>query len=142
MTADKDVVINSARTQVVWFKRDLRIFDNKSLAEAAARGPLFAMLIIEPKYWQLPETSWRQFEAQRRAMQSLQQHLASIGETLNIWTGDAVNALSAIYECVQSFDLWAHQETGNYWTYQRDNAVRAWCSAHGIRFTESVQYGV
>ena len=142
VTTNNDVRITSERTQVVWFKRDLRTFDNECLVQAAGRGPVFAMLVIEPKYWQLPETSWRQFEAQRRAIQSLQEHLMSIGGTLNIFTGDTVNALSALFGCVKSFHLWAHQETGNYWTYQRDNAVRAWCSEHDITFTQPVQYGV
>lgn len=142
VTTNNDFRITSVRTQVVWFKRDLRTFDNECLAQAAARGPVFAMLVIEPTYWALPDTSWRQFEAQRQAIQSLQEQLVSIGGKLNIWTGDAVNALNAILGCVKSFDLWAHQETGNYWTYQRDNAVRAWCSEHDITFTEPVQYGV
>jgi deoxyribodipyrimidine photo-lyase len=142
LATNKGATITSARTQVVWFKRDFRTFDNECLMQAAVRGPVFAILVIEPTYWQLPETSWRQFEAQRQAIQSLQEQLVSIGGTLNIWTGDAVNALCAILGCVKSFDLWAHQETGNHWTYRRDNAVRAWCSEHKITFTEPVQYGV
>ena len=142
LTTNKGEKITFARTQVVWFKRDLRTFDNECLMQAAARGPVLAVLVIEPTYWKLPETSWRQFEAQRRAIESLQEQLARIGGKLNVWTGDAVNALRAIHGCVKSFDLWAHQETGNYWTYQRDNAVRVWCSENDICFTEPVQYGV
>lgn len=140
--ADEGVDLTSARIQVVWFKRDLRTFDNKCLAQAAVRGPVIAILVIEPKYWQLPETSWRQFEAQRQAIQSLQKQLASIGGKLNVWTGEAVDALKSIKNSVKSFDFWAHQETGNYWTYNRDNAVRAWCLENDVCFTEPVQYGV
>jgi len=33
--------------QVVWFKRDLRAFDNRALAAAAARGPVLPLYVVE-----------------------------------------------------------------------------------------------
>lgn len=142
MSTNIDAELTSAQPQVVWFKRDLRTFDNECLARAALRGPVTAVLVIEPEYWQLPETSWRQYEVQCQAVRSLQCQLRSLGGTLNIWLGNAVDAFEAIRGQVGSFDLWAHQETGNFWTFRRDDAVRAWCSSHGICFTEPTQFGV
>ena len=34
--------------QCVWFKRDLRIGDHAALAEAAKRGPVLPVYVIEP----------------------------------------------------------------------------------------------
>jgi len=35
--------------QLVWFKRDLRIEDHVALVEAAARGPVLPLYILEPE---------------------------------------------------------------------------------------------
>ncbi|MDC0886797.1 FAD-binding domain-containing protein [Altererythrobacter sp.] len=130
------------RTQVIWFKRDLRVYDHACLTGAATKGPVLAMLVVEPEYWALPETSWRQFELLRQAIASLQEQLKAIGGRLLVWTGDAVCALEALNDELGPFDLWAHQETGNFWTFQRDVLVREWCASRSVPFAEPVQYGV
>ena len=43
--------------QVVWFKRDLRLADHRPLAEAARRGPVLPLFVVEPDFWRLPELS-------------------------------------------------------------------------------------
>ncbi|MFZ9965204.1 MAG: deoxyribodipyrimidine photo-lyase, partial [Terrimicrobiaceae bacterium] len=35
-------------TQLVWFKRDLRVEDHRPLAEAAKRGPVVCLYVYEP----------------------------------------------------------------------------------------------
>jgi deoxyribodipyrimidine photo-lyase len=37
-----------APVQLVWFKRDLRVFDHAPLAQAARRGPVLPLYIAEP----------------------------------------------------------------------------------------------
>ena len=134
--------MSERRLQIVWFKRDLRTFDNTCLTQAAANGPVLPILVVEPEYWRLQETSWRQFELLRQAIASLQGQLRDIGGELPIWMGDAVSALEAIYAQTGAFDLWAHQETGNFWTFKRDVRVRRWCAEQSVPFAEPVQYGV
>ena len=48
--------------QVVWLKRDLRLQDHAALCSAARQGPLLVLYVIEPEYWQLEDTSRRQWE--------------------------------------------------------------------------------
>ena len=48
-------------TQLVWFKRDLRVSDNEVLAQAAERGPVVPLYIAEPDYWLGSDTSARQW---------------------------------------------------------------------------------
>jgi deoxyribodipyrimidine photo-lyase len=52
-------------TQVVWFKRDLRVHDNAALACAAALGPVVCVYIVESSYWRGPDASQRQFDFSR-----------------------------------------------------------------------------
>ena len=46
---------------IVWFKRDLRIADHRPLLEAARRGRVLPLLIVEPAYWHQPDVSTRHF---------------------------------------------------------------------------------
>ena len=50
--------------------------------------------------------------------------------------------LDALLAEIGRFKLWAHEETGNHWTFERDKAVHCWCKAHGIAFEERRQFGV
>lgn len=137
-----DLTVLPDRLQLVWFKRDLRVWDHEALAAAAERGPVLPLFVVEPEYWALPESSWRHFELIRHAAESLQEDLRGLGGALQIWTGDAIGAFASIHSAFGKFDLWAHQETGNSWTSQRDKAVRKWCKALNIAFFEPMQYGV
>ncbi|MEM0942811.1 MAG: FAD-binding domain-containing protein, partial [Pseudomonadota bacterium] len=38
--------------------------------------------------------------------------------------------------------LWSHEETGNQWTFRRDQQVAAWCQARGIPWHELPQHGI
>jgi len=134
--------LSKQKVQVIWFKRDLRIADNECLVRAAANGSVLPILVVEPQYWSLCDTSWRQFKLLQKAANSLQDQLSEIGGELRIWTGDAIDALKSIRASIGDFDLWAHQETGNFWTFERDVRVREWCAAHTISFSEPLQYGV
>ena len=43
---------SSGALQVVWFKRDLRVVDHAPLLEAAQRGPVLPLYVVEPELWQ------------------------------------------------------------------------------------------
>ena len=77
------------KTQVVWFKRDLRLSDHAALAEAAKLGPVLPLIMVEPEYWQLPDTSARQWEFWRGCILELGREIAAQGGRLIIRTGAA-----------------------------------------------------
>ena len=47
---------------VVWFKRDLRIRDNKVLCDASTRGQILPLYILEPDLWLQKDMSYRHFK--------------------------------------------------------------------------------
>jgi deoxyribodipyrimidine photo-lyase len=128
--------------QVVWFKRDLRTQDHRPLAEAAAAGPVLPLYVVEPDYWQLPDTSTRQWLALRPALVELSERLAALGAPLIVRTGAVVEVLAKIHAAVNIARLLAHEETGNGWTFQRDLDVRGFCRRRNIPFVEFSQTGV
>ena len=128
--------------QVIWFKRDLRLFDNAVLAAAAALGPVLPLVIVEPDYWQLPDTSARQWQFWRGCIEDLGEAIGAESGSLTIRNSNVVDVLNQIQNAVGSFDLWSHEETGNAWTFARDLAVKSWCRDHGIIWHEQQQFGV
>ncbi len=127
---------------VVWFKRDLRIADHRPLAKASARGRVLPLYVVETEYWALPDTSYRQWKFFEGAIQSLERELSGLGGTLDIRVGNVVQVLDSLKEQHGHFELIAHEETGNGWTFDRDRAVHRWCGANRVSFTELPQFGV
>jgi deoxyribodipyrimidine photo-lyase len=128
--------------QLVWFKRDLRLFDHAVIAEAARRGPVLPLVMIEPEYWQLPDTSARQWQFWRGCIAELAAEIAELGGNLEIQTGAVSTILEALRQKLGTFDLWSHEETGNGWTFERDREIKAWTAAYAIPWNERRQFGV
>ena len=128
--------------QIVWFKRDLRVDDHRPLLEAAARGPVLPLYVVEPELWQQPDASERQWLFCRESLIELRQSLAALGQPLVLRSGDVVQVLERARRQFGIDGLWSHEETGNGWTYQRDKRVAAWARANGIQWLEIPQFGV
>ncbi len=127
---------------IVWFKRDLRTADHRPLAQAAQRGLVLPLYIIEPSLHAAEDYSPRHWAFTRECLLSLRNHLADLGAPLVVRWGEAVAVLEAFRTEYPIAALWAHQETGNAFTYARDCAVIAWARANGIPFHEAPSGGV
>jgi len=127
---------------LVWFKRDLRVQDHEPLAQAAARGPIIPLYILEPELWQQPDASQRQWQFVRDSLVSLARSLEQLGQPLWIIQGEATEVLASLVERHAIQQVYAHMETGNGWTYQRDLTVHRRLRALGVPFYEYRQHGV
>ena len=128
--------------QVVWFKRDLRVWDHEALAEAVKRGPVLPLYILEPELWAQPDVSGRQFDFLCESLWELNDALSQLGQPLVVRVGEAVEVLEWLYQETQFTALWSHQETWNMWSYQRDLAVKDWARERGVPWYEPRQFGV
>jgi deoxyribodipyrimidine photo-lyase len=127
---------------VVWFKRDLRLTDHKALSEAAARGRVLPVYVIEPSLWSQPDASRQHYRFMLESLRSLADVIEERGGRLQILVGEAVYAFARLYALLPFDAIHAHEETGNGHTYRRDIAVADWCRQQGIRFQEWPQNGV
>ena len=133
---------------VWWIKRDLRLFDNPALTEAAARAatsglPLLPLFLFEPSVLSAPEASPFHIQAQRQALEDLRRRLVERHQVgVLTLAADAVPALDALYRRHPFSHLVSHRETGTEVTYARDRAVAAWCRQHGVTWTQPPQAGV
>ena len=132
----------SDMNQVVWIKRDFRIQDHEPLSEALAAGPTLVLYVLEPELWQQPSASKRHWQMTLASLEALDRDLNTLGGALCIRTGTMISVLNTLHQELGSFRLLAHEETGEAWGYERDQAVIAWCSAQGVEFQERRQFGV
>lgn len=124
--------------QVVWFKRDLRVEDHRPLWEAAQRGPVLPLYIIEPEVYSAADYSSAHWDFTRESLLELRERLRALGAPLVVRHGEAL-------EVLRSFPihaLWAHEETGNSVTYERDRRVRRWARETKMNFVEVPSNGV
>ncbi|MEM8597667.1 MAG: deoxyribodipyrimidine photo-lyase/cryptochrome family protein [Pseudomonadota bacterium] len=132
---------------VVWFKRDLRVFDHAPLAEAARAaaedgGVVLPLYVVEPAMWAAPCASLRQWRFVAEALADLRDALGQLGAPLVLRRGDPVAVLEALRLEHGVLSLRAHAETGEAWSYERDLRVGAWARAHGIPWLETPFNGV
>ena len=138
----RDNAFGAERVNIVWFKRDLRVWDHAALAAAAASGPVLPLYIVEPDLWAQPDLSARHYAFLSDSLTALSASLARLGQPLVIRTGDAVDVLAALAAEHDVTAIYAHQETWNGWTYDRDRRVNAWARRAAITIYEFQQHGV
>lgn len=130
-------------TTVVWFKRDLRIRDHAPLMAAVSLGePVIPLYVIEDGYWQLPDTSGRQWGFIRDSLDDLDRQLRAAGSRLLVVRGSVIDALKRLQTRHGVGRVFCHQETGGHWTFERDKAMVGWCSENQVEFREWNQFGV
>ncbi|MEO0452098.1 MAG: deoxyribodipyrimidine photo-lyase [Pseudomonadota bacterium] len=135
-------VMSEQAVQILWFKRDLRVHDHRALVQAARRGPVLPLYVVEPELWQQPDMSGRQWVFIAESLAELRSELAAMGQPLIVRTGEIIEVLERARRKFGVTALWSHEETGNGWTYARDLKVAAWAKSVGVEWTEVRQSGV
>ncbi len=128
--------------QVVWYKRDLRVDDHRPLRRAAERGPVLPLYVAEPSIAAADDYHPRHWTLVREALIELRARLRKRGQPLVVRCGEMPDVLDTLRAQVGPVRLWAHEETGNGRTFERDKRVRAWTAAQGIPFTEIPSRGI
>ena len=127
---------------IIWFKRDLRIWDNEAFTYACEKGPIIPLYIVEPELWSQNDLSYRHYQFLMECLDDLNIDIQKLGQELIIRKGDALEILKEINKEYGISELWSHQETWNYWTFERDKKIRKWLELKNIKWNEPSQNGV
>jgi len=128
--------------QLVWYKRDLRIDDHEPLARAVEAGDCVGLYVYEPEIIEAEDFDAAHLTFINESLAELRENLRQRGGELLLRTGEATAVLSQLHEEIGIAKIWAHEETFNHVSYQRDRRVRAWAKSKSIPITEIPQYGV
>lgn len=129
-------------SELVWFKRDLRIADHAPLTEALRHGPVLGVYLYEPSIMGADDFSFRHLTFINESLEVLREDFAGRGGRLITQVGEAVAVFDALNRAGAFQRIWAHEETGNGRTYARDQAVLEWAAGHGVEVIELPQFGV
>jgi deoxyribodipyrimidine photo-lyase len=116
--------------------------DNRALSRAAEQGATIPLFVVEPEYWKLPDSSARHLDFLSENLHGLRDDLARCGQALTVRVGNVTDVLNEIHGQTPITGLWSHEETGNDWTYKRDQHVAAWCRERSIPWQELQNHGV
>lgn len=131
-----------AANQLVWFKRDLRLADHAPLVEAAKRGPCLCLYVYEPEVFATPEHDSSHLVFVNESLAELRAGLRKLGSDLFLRTGRMPDVLAELHAEHRFAAVWAHEETGQLVTFQRDKRVARWCRENGVGFYEAPSGGV
>ncbi|HBI00858.1 MAG TPA: deoxyribodipyrimidine photo-lyase [Flavobacterium sp.] len=128
---------------VVWFKRDLRLFDNEALFRALeSNEPTLLLYIFEPSLFKDHHYSKRHFDFIKQSLEELQTQLKPYQTQILIIESEAVEAFEKIYQTQSISTLFSYQETGIKLTFDRDKAVATLCKRNKIVWNEYITNGV
>lgn len=127
---------------VVWFKRDLRVQDHAALTAAGARGPVLCLYIVEPSLWAAPDAARQHYHFVLESLREVYRALRALGGRLHVVGGEVTEVLGRLHAAAPFDALYAHEETGNALSFERDLAVARWCRAQGVAWREFAQFGV
>ena len=127
---------------IVWFKRDLRVFDNIPLSLAADNSTILPIFIFEPELWKEPDHSYRHYVFLKESLTDLEKQLEALGANLAVLVGQAVDIFKSLNSRYQIKTIFSHQETWNLWSYNRDKAVKSWAKNNGVEWVEIPKNGV
>ena len=129
--------------QIVWFKRDLRTADHAPLIAAAQLGtPIIPLYVVEPQYWRQPTASRRHWHFVHDCLIDLDKELTSLGQPLIVKVGETLEVLKSLCTYYSIAAIHTFEETGNRWTYERDIAVRNFCTETNIELYEYPSNGI
>lgn len=127
---------------LVWFKKDLRTYDNEALCEALKTENVIPIFVVEPDLWKLPDHSSRQWEFVRECLIDLNNSLTDIGLKLIIRVGNIQDVIKEFTKRFHVKGIYSHEETGNEWTFKRDQDLRRYTKNENINWYEYRQFGV
>jgi len=128
--------------QLVWFKRDLRTVDHASLYMAAQKGLVLPIYIFEPELWSQKDASLRHWRFVEDCLIELNLDLSRLGQPLIQLYGDVIDVFEQLTNYYQVSGVWSHQETGNLWSFARDQKLMAWLKSHNIPWHEFKQHPI
>ena len=122
--------------QILWLRRDLRVADHAALHDAARRGPVLPLYIVDPAWLAEATFGTRHWMFVRECLVEVDAALRALGQPLRVRVGRPVAVLDALADDVARADLtvgavWAMAEPGRR-AAARDGDVGAWAAGRGI----------
>ena len=134
----KDTVID-----IVWFKKDLRTLDNKSLEFASNSGnPTLFIYIIEPSVTDSPDFDKRHSRFIYESLIDMEKRFRKFSLDLNYINCEALEFFEEISKKYNINNVLSYQEIGNNLTYSRDKIIANFFHSNNINWIQNKTNGI
>jgi len=125
------------KVNVVWFKRDLRLTDHEPLRVALEDGlPLLMVYIFEPSLLNAPYSDNRHWRFVSESLDDINNRLLPYHSKIHVFHGEVKDVFSALLQYYDIKNVYSHQETGTWLTFQRDIQIKKFLKDVGIKWKE------
>ncbi|MEM9805313.1 MAG: deoxyribodipyrimidine photo-lyase [Cyanobacteria bacterium P01_D01_bin.56] len=105
---------------VVWFRRDLRVYDHEPLYRAARRGQVIPVFVFDRALLHHPETGAARVEFMVDCLRHLNDDLQRLGGRLILLSGDPVDVLPRLVAQAKADGIYAHTDCERIYGRVRD----------------------
>lgn len=123
------------KVNLFWFRRDLRLHDNAGLYQALQSGlPVIPIFIFDPKILdRLEEKNDRRVAFIHAALEEMQQQLAVVGSSLEVYHGTPAEVWDGLAEKYPISHVFTNHDYEPY-AQERDDMVKQLLEAKGAQF--------
>ena len=128
---------------IIWLKRDLRLFDSESVYNALQQNSRVLFLyIFEPSVLADHHYSNRHFNFIKESLKNINQTLELYDTKILAVEGEAVTVFDKLNAISKIDQIFSHQETGIKLTFDRDKKVSKFFRSNSIPWNEYITNGV
>ena len=103
---------------------------------------MLPVFVFEPDLISLADYSAMHVNAWQQTLQDLRSRLLRMGSNVYVVSGEVLQVFSALHNKTGFELIVSHEETGNDWTFKRDQRVTLWSQQHNVNWIETHQNGV
>ena len=128
---------------IIWLKRDLRLFDSESVYNALQQNSRILFLyIFEPSILADHHYSNRHFNFIKESLKNINQTLELYDTKILAVEDEAVTVFNKLNAISKIDQIFSHQETGIKLTFDRDKKVSKFFRSNSIQWNEYITNGV
>ncbi|MEO0408253.1 MAG: deoxyribodipyrimidine photo-lyase, partial [Cyanobacteria bacterium P01_A01_bin.135] len=118
---------------LVWFRRDLRLYDHAPLYRAARRGAVVPVFVLDDALLHHPETASARVQFMLQSLAALDQDLQSRGGRLIVRYGNPVTLLPELVRQAQAEGIYAHVDFERIYGRVRDARLNRALTEQGMK---------
>ena len=129
--------------KIVWFRNDLRVFNNDAFNEATKSGNILPIFIFDEEYYKLPTSSSFHLDFLKSSLEELTQTLIEkYNSKLNIYYGDTLEILSHLIDKFKINEIYSNIIFKNIYVTNLDKEVSFLFKEKNVNWRISNQFGV
>ena len=129
--------------KIVWFRNDLRVFNNDAFNEATKLGNILPIFIFDKEFYKLPTSSSFHLDLLKSSLQDLTKTFSKkYNSKLNIYYGDTLEILSHLIDKFKINEVYSNIIFKNMYVTKLDKEISFLFKEKNVNWRISNQFGV